>query len=448
MSPALGHARDPNYCSIAALVPPGSKAVTRGEIVGAPNMRAPLMEQAPWTDSKGPTSGYLISGDRVDFVTECNGYSYVRFHGKSLTTSGWVDSHLLQLHGQPYIPLPADAAVLCSAAESSVNSNFGHGSLKSIPSIPFDGATIILGPDFDPDSHVLEYTPVKIGGRPLAAVQVHSGGSCGAGTVYFWTSDLKHQLSPDDVDARNPFNEGSNGWDTGLHEKIVTMADRPMLFSALNNDFALSQIDRTGDTQLVCHGRQHPMSGKPIVIGGDRGLCESIVSASAPVVMQPATNNVRLLKESAPNLGGYFKVIGWLKADLDNTGVARPVGVFEYHFDSGVGCSQSHDFEFPILLDNAMNVDPSDAQVQGTLRALFGDTQDLSMGSQNRAARIVNYKNQIYVEILDTDLVGQVNADGAPVQSIWAFKGKGPQRICELQTKHYEVKPPVMSDRD
>jgi len=450
-SPAMGQVSDPTYCSIATMVPPGAKTVTRGEIVGQPNEHAPLTTLAPWTNSNGTAVAYLVTGDRIDFITACNGFSYVRFHGKSRTTSGWIDSHRLELHGQPYIPLPANAAELCSAAENAVNNKFGEGlgSLTWLPSKPIEDGAIDLGPDPDPSSHALGYIPVSVDGRPLAAVQLFGGGTCGATQIYFWTGDLKHQLSPDDTDRRNPLNLrfGGNGWSMGLNEEIVAVAGQPMLLSSGKSaDFELSHIDRTGDTQLVCHGRQRPMSGKPVVMSGDRGLCESLVSTAVAVVMKPAAGHITLPEQSMPEVS--YEALRWGMVDLGNTGSAHLVGVLVYHFESGAGCGQDHDLEFPVLLDSTGNFDPSGTQGQGTLRALFGDPLDMSGGDQKQAVRIVRYKNQTYVELVDAGLVDAGSVDSAPVQSIWRFTKTGPQQVCKFQTRHYEVKPPTISERE
>jgi hypothetical protein len=450
-SPAMGQVSDPSYCSYAAFAPPGAKTVTRGEIVGLPNEHASLMEGAPWSNSNGAAPAYLVTGDRVDFVTECKGFSYVRFHGKSRTTSGWVDSHRLQVHGQPYIPLPANVAELCSTVESEVNSKFGEGlgSLASLPSKPVADGTIDLGPDPYPSSRALGYIPINLDGRPLAAVQLFGGGSCGTTHIYFWTGDLRHQLSPADTDGRNPLNLrfGGNGWTMDLREKIVPVAGQPMLLSTgMGADFELSHIDRTGDTQLVCHGRQRPMSGKPVVMSGDRGLCESLVSAAVAVVMKPAAEHITLPAQNTPEVS--YKALRWGMVDLDNTGSAHVVGVLMYHFESAAGCGQDHDLEFPVLLDGTGNFDSSGTQGQDTLRALFGDPQDLSMGSQKKAVRIVRYRNQTYVELVDAGLVDAGSVDSAPVQSIWKFTKAGPQQVCKFQTRHYEVKPPTISEQE
>jgi hypothetical protein len=450
-SPAMGQVSDPSYCSYAAFAPPGAKTVTRGEIVGLPNEHASLMEGAPWSNSNGAAPAYLVTGDRVDFVTECKGFSYVRFHGKSRTTSGWVDSHRLQVHGQPYIPLPANVAELCSTVESEVNSKFGEGlgSLASLPSKPVADGAIDLGPDPYPSSRALGYIPINLDGRPLAAVQLFGGGSCGTTQIYFWTGDLRHQLSPADTDTRNPLNLrfGGNGWSMGLNEEIVRVAGRPMLLSrGVSADFELSHIDRTGDTQLVCHGRQRPMSGKPVVVSGARSLCESLVSTAVAVAMKPAAGHITLPEQSAPEV--RYKALRWGMVDLGNTGSAHVAGVLMYHFESAAGCGQDHDLEFPVLLDGTGNFDPSGKQGQGTLRALFGNPQDLSKGSQKKAVRIVRYMNQTYVELVDAGLVDAGSVDSGPIQSIWKFTKAGPRQVCKFQTRHYEVRPPTISERE
>jgi hypothetical protein len=438
--PALG--RESGECAeLADYAPPGSLAITRGEIIGEPGSHAPMTKTVPRQGANPVSEGYLLSGDRVDFVETCKGYSYVRYHGINRTTTGWIDSRRLQLHGERFVPLPADASVLCSAAERDFNNGV-------VPVVKSRDVTVDLSLTYkdDPIKRPLNVTPLKTDMRSLAVVQLFEGGSCSSVLANVRTADLKQVLSPDDAESRNPvrIRFGGNGWSMGLREEVVLVNGKPLLRSSdRGEDFELSRIDRTGDTQLVCHGRLQPLPGKPVVVEGDRELCDSLATTAVPVVMQQALGHFTVPKYPQPDVA--LEATQWGMVDLDNSGHVRPVGVINYSFSSGAGCGRGFDLEFPLPLDT---VSITADQAVKAFEASYGDGVDISSPSTKLKVRIVRHDGKLYVELLDAALISDAGADAAhsPVQYIWKFGPSGPRQICKFKTRHYELTLPAASE--
>lgn len=435
---ASGHESD-QCAELASFAPPGSLAITRGEIIGHPDERAPMTKAVPLRDGEAVSVGYLVSGDQVDFVEACKGYSYVRYHGNNRTTTGWIDSSRLQLRGKPFVPLPADASALCSAAERAVNN-------RGLPVVEFKNAPDALKEAYkdDPGTEPLNVTPLKVAGRSLAVVQLSQGGTCYSLLANVRTGDLKQALSPDDAVSRNPvrLRFGGNGWGMGMSEEVVLVDGRPLLRSSVRReDFELSRIDRTGDTQLVCHGRLQPSAGKPVVVKGDKALCESLATTAVPAAMQRAAEHFTVPKLAGPDV--LLEATQWGMADLDNSGHARPVGVINYTYASGAGCGRDFAVELPLPLDAAsMTAD----QVEKAFQTSYGNDVDTSSPSTKLEVRIVRHDGQTYVELLDAALLPDADAARAPVQSIWKFGPSGPKQVCQFKTRHYKLTLPEASE--
>ena len=70
--PASG--RETDQCAeLARYEPPGALAITRGEIIGLPDERAPMTKSIPLRNGAAVSVGYLVGGDQVDFVEACKG---------------------------------------------------------------------------------------------------------------------------------------------------------------------------------------------------------------------------------------------------------------------------------------------------------------------------------------------------------------------------------------
>lgn len=436
--PALGHASD-QCVEESQYGPPGSLAVTRGEIIGQSGEHALMTKAVPRQDGEGVSVGYLVSGDRVDFVDACKGYSYVRYHGASRTTTGWIDSRRLQLHGKRFVPLPTDASALCSSAEREVNRGV-------LPVVKFKNAPDDLSQAYkdDPTITPSNVTPLKVDGRSLAVVQLSEGGSCYSLLASVRTGDLKQRLSPDDAESRNPvrLRFGGNGWAMGVSEDVVLVDAKPLLRSSVRGEeFELSRIDRTGDTQLICHGRLQPLQGKPVVVEGDGALCESLAMTAVPVAMQQAVGHFTVPESAGPDV--MLKATQWGMVDLDNAGHAGPIGVINYAYASGAGCGSGFAVEFPLPLDGtSVTAD----QAQKAFEASYANDIDTSSFSSDLKVRIVRHDGQTYVELLDVGLLSDADTTRAPVQSIWKFSPSGAKRVCKFKTRRYQLTLPSASE--
>lgn len=433
--PAIGQASS-ECADLAKYAPPGSLVVTRGEIIGQPNEHVPMTSKVPSPASDGGV-GYLVTGDQVESVAACQGFSYVRYHGKNRTTSGWIDSRRLQLRGKPFVPLPANASELCSTVERELS----HGVLHVVEAkrIP-DGVTVV--DENDPSSpRPLGYIPLTVGDRRLSVVQMADGGTCSSTEAEIRSGDLKYALSPDDAVSRHPFQfiVGGNAWSVGLDEDVVSVEGKPLLRSRYKpgSDFALSTIDRTGDTQFVCYGRLRPWLSRPVVIEGNPALCEAIASSAVPVAMHSPQGHFMTPPQQIPEV--ELHAVQWGMVDLDNVGQEFPVGVINYTYSSGAGCGHGFDLDFPLPLDGATVSWP---QAMKGFQALYGDEADSSRPWSKLLVRMVRHDDQTYVELLDASLLTGDEIEHAPVQSVWKFTSAGPKQICKYKTAHYEVRPP------
>jgi hypothetical protein len=433
--PAFG--QDSSECaSLSKYAPPGSLVVTRGEIIGQPSEHATMTSQVPLPASDGGSVGYLVTGDQVEFVAACQGFSYVRYHGKSRTTTGWIESGRLLLRGKPFVPLPANVSQLCAAAERAINDE----ALNAVPAADIPSGANLNGKNDPLSPTPLKYIPLNVEGRKLAVVQMADGGTCSSVEAQIRTGDLKHVLSPDDAVSRDPFQLifGGNGWAMGLDEDVVSVEGKPLLRSSgTGNDFALSSIDKTGDTQFICRGRLVPLlSGKPVVVEGDPALCESIASSAVPIAMHSPEGHFTLPAKNTPEV--ELQAVQWGMADINNTGHEQPVGVINYNYSSGAGCGEEFNVHFPLPLDGAAVSWP---QALAAFHALYGNEEDISRPSDRLLVRIVRHDNQIYVELLDASLLADGDLDRAPVQSVWRFSSAAPKKVCAYRTSHNEVKP-------
>jgi hypothetical protein len=430
--PAIG--QDSPICHAVDYAPPASLAITRGQITGAPGEHTTITGTIPKDGEAGAQSGYLVTGDKVDFVAACRGFSYIRYHGHNQTTTGWVDTRKVQLKGKSFIPLPPNVNQICSDAQSEID----RTSLTAIDEreIP-EGAH--LSDDGDPiNAAASSYQPVDVQGRTLAVVRIFGGGSCHSRMVKVWTSDFKRSLSPDDVNSRNPENliGGGNGWSMGLEEDAVLIDGQPLIRSSYGQDFDLSSIDRTGDTQFLCHGRLSPNLGKPILTEGDPGLCGDLPEAATPVAMEPAAGKYTV----SPQAEAWVtrEADQWGMVDLDNSGKDRPIGVVNYTHDTARGCGTTFEAQVPVVLrGDVVSAD----QISAALKPLFGDEADHGEVRDTSRIRIVRLHGQTYVEILDTGLMAGDEIAKAPIQSVWKFDADGPKQVCRYRTRHFEVKP-------
>lgn len=430
--PAFG--QDSLGCDTVDFAPPASFAITRGQITGAPGEHTAIMGTIPKDGADVAQAGYLVTGDKVDFVLACRGFSYIRYHGQNQTTTGWIDTKRLKLQGKPFIPLPPNLAQICSGAQRDID----RTSLTSIPlqSIP-EGAQVT--DDNDSEGSAMNYQTIQVQGRHLAVVRIAEGGSCYSAMARVWTSDFKRQLSPDDFNSRNPVNltTGGNAWAMGLAEDVVMVDGQPLIRSTSpGDDFELSSIDRTGDTQLLCHGRLRPDVGKPILTEGDPSLCGDLPEAATPIALGPAAGKFTVPSGD----GGWLttKADQWGMIDVDNSGKKKPVGVVNYEVDATRGCGSTYKAQVPVVLHGDV---ASADQIDAALKALYGDGPDNGQRKDTSRLRIVRLRGQTYVEIFDTSLLADDEIAKAPIQSVWKFGAGGPKQVCTYRTRHYEVKP-------
>ncbi|GLQ98103.1 hypothetical protein [Dyella mobilis] len=459
--PRVVLAADSNDCaSQSQFAPPGTLHITKAKIAGAATERVSLYGQVPAAGADNTTSGYVLGGDAVDHVYDCGDYAYVRFHGKTRTTTGWVSRNRVTLLGTPYVPLPEGAEALCAGVQDAVNAKHAAGwtNLDVLPSsqIPEGGFNVDADPELSQgNGTVPSFTPFDIGNRHVAAIDYSDGGTCPSESIYIWSGDLKRRLSPADVVSRDPvrLHYGGEDWAMDLGEHIVSIKGRPMMLSSgTGGDFELSAIDETGDMQLVCHGRDVALRKQTVISGSDTALCDAVAAHSLkPIAMQavtPANGKALLRTDQIKDVPGHFTLSQTGMADLDNSGTKRPVGIVTHQWDFGGGCGSDATLQLPVLLDQAGRADPSGKTFQADYKSLLGEPGDIQWGSRTRSIRLIEFQGATYVEVVNLDLTDAKNVADAPVESVWKLTRTDAKQMCTLQTHHYVVSTPSNQEKE
>lgn len=446
-------AEEPPNCAWP-YVAPGQLTVTPAQVTGTPFEHLPLHADYPASQADGQkkasSGAYLITGDKVDLVSSCNGYAYVRFHGKKRVSTGWVEGRRVQATGKPYIPLPPNAPMLCQAAADVLNKNHGTGSLKALPlsAVPSDAlARLHIEPDFNAANPQVAYAEVD--GRPIALVSMEAGGTCHTSSVTTATGDLKVLLAPNDASDRNPRNDGRDGWSFGVDEQLVEVLGQPMVMStdlSAGSDFYLSEVDKNGDIVPTCLGKR--VDAPPqIQASFDDRVCHDMLSANQTEIpmgapasgerlvrskkagssSDPADHRLSPTKLSLPG-GQASTATLTLKStglvDVDNSGRPRRVGILtQADADSTAGCGNfSEHYAKPVYIDEHGVADPDAA-----LNKPFDN-----FGEGKGDASFVKFDGKTYIKLLPA---------GQGPSEVWKFDAYGAHQMCVFQQQRYEVKP-------
>jgi hypothetical protein len=432
-------------------IAPGQRTLTPAEVTGPPSEHLQLHGHHPKDTTTLhqdiPDDGYLITGDKVDLVTVCAGYAYVRFHGVKRLSTGWVEQSRIQAIGKPYVSLPPDVAKLCKAAEDTLNKDHGNGSLKQLPLSDLPNDVI--------DRLHIEGTPggvahVEVGERHFALASINTGGTCESSTSVALTDDLTARLSPSDIDDRNIRNTGQNLWSFGITETLVEVLGQPMILSTgTRNDtsFYLSAVDKYGDIVPACSGERVTLKPQIQTSTNDR-VCEALLPdqlAHIPMSAPTAGEKLVLSKVdsdfttpgNAPDSSTSLSFHDGARAadatytlekaglvDIDNSGHPRRVGLVslvEGGSSAGCGDYSENDISLVYIDDNGV-ADPA-----APLNKPFE-----SIGQGMSGASFVKYDGKTYIK-LDPSV-------DDPIQ-VWLLDQGGLHETCTFQVRHYQISP-------
>ena len=437
-------------------IAPGQVTVTPARITGASNEKVDLRSFHPDGAEQvsldtSPRQGYLLPGDDVDLITQCAGYSYVRFHGARRVSTGWVKTSDVQVVGAPHVPLPANAVALCHAAGEALNRGHGERWLPLVPTTPLpdEAATRLqIG------GHGLsQVAHVTVEGRALALVNEDGGGTCHSSEVSVFTGDLSSRLSPPDTLDRNPANDGGEHWSFGTLQEVVEVEGQPMVatYTMDRSRFFLSVIGRDGDMQVTCEGRLRNLPRRRIESSSEGAVCQAFLSgAETPVPMHaPAPGESLAFSLPSPELAPadvprssngttlYFHSRGLAPeasfvlaqtgvADLDNRGRERRIAIVYYDAvgsSAGCGTYSEHRVE-PVFLDPRGVADPSLPHSRSIGDALPGGMSGM---------RLARLAGTTYIELSP--------GRSGPGSEIWRIDRSGAHRVCKFQWQGYQVKP-------
>ncbi|MGH8233399.1 MAG: hypothetical protein ACREPU_04295 [Rhodanobacteraceae bacterium] len=434
--------------------------MTPAEVTGEPREHLVLRghhpnDIRPYEQSQ-PDHGYLITGNKVDVVTSCEGFDYVRFHGPKRVSTGWVDAARVKATGPAHGTLPRDAATLCRSAEKTLNA----GQLLSVPSeSQLDDKVIdrILPSQWQRGSNgsPTQVAHVVVDGKLLAAIVVDSGGTSHDTSVYVLSGNLKILLSPPDRDDRDIQNYGADDWGFGVSEDVVTVLGQPMVRSTGRPygkwPVYLSIIDRDGDIVPTCEIKKEPLKERVITWNTDSRVCHAMLAGQQiPVPMHPPVPGESLELEKVPTrfstYGGRIRstatelnyhdteraasvrytLLATGIVDLDNSGQTRRVGIVAFWTgDSSAGDGTYTDSEiFPAYLDKNGVADLStdaNRQLAGALPHGMGNGK---------------------LVILDGTTYLELSPDRKrPSNDVWKFNSKGADEICRFKLTHEVVRP-------
>ncbi|GLQ98186.1 hypothetical protein [Dyella mobilis] len=398
-----------------------------------------------------PDDGYLIAGDEVDLVTTCDGFDYVRFHGPKRVSTGWVDGKRIKTTGAERSVLPPGAAMLCKAAQDTMN----NGTPLASPAMTNADDKLLAktGLEAGANGSPTQIAHVVVDGRPLVVSVVDSGGTSHDTEVYVLSNDLKSRLSPPDRDDRDAENAGADAWGFGVSEDVVMVLGRPMVRSwegGGTNGAYLSVIDRNGDIIPTCEMHGQSMNQRKIVSSTNDRVCHAFLDdrlntlamhqatqgeslalnlppqnyIKEPIKLHPDDTKGTTLhfhnNERASEVQYSLESAGYV--DLDNSGNVQHVGLVSFADDeSTAGDGTYSDAElFPVYFNKQGVADLSSDANQKLIQLLPHNMQ---------TAKIVSMDGVTYLEL---------TSDTVPEDSgqIWKITPHGADQVCGLQLWH------------
>lgn len=356
----------------------GKLTVSPAKVAGLPLQRLELRPEllppgahSQKNDKPGP---YLITGDQVDLVRTCEDSAYVRFHGTNKVSTGWVDRSRIVVTGRPHVPLPPDANEICSAAEATLNA--GEGGLKRIymPGLfTHEDVEARIAADTQDDLWPSDAITIAVNGHRMKAVEATNRGTCLTSQIRLWMDDLSSSLTPADFEYRIPSTDDYHFSGT---QELVEVDGRTMILTESNAiPQFLSTIDRDGDIQPTCRIERISIAKPATLIGQGNRMCRAVASDAVEHVVfhepkvdpseasitegQKASLVDNARSESGPMTeGASLDRIGL--ADIDNSGVVRPVGIIEAFRNSTAGCGESYVGFYPVVLRGDGHADLQD----------------------------------------------------------------------------------------
>lgn len=319
-------------------------------------------------------SAYVLSGDRllVD-PNSCDGWSYVTYKGKELT-SGWAAATALgrqmgsrrDFAARPGIEAeisPQMACVACQAAREALNAYLKHTGPQLPPPLP----TALR------NRTPLQHLPgqiastfggggdawnVRIEGRQLMAITYYTGGTCDDQNLELWNKELTHRypLAGSNADG-NP----DRGYTS---EDIVTLAGHPY-FAHYSRSLTvtLSAFTPSLTSHEIATLSMVPAPLTATRVNHDPSLSEAMLHGEIsgasiydiqPYMLAPAafgfgTQGPKVFQYSV----GPYTIVARGRVDLENDRQQVNVGVL--YFQDGTasaGCGHDVDAWVPIELDS------------------------------------------------------------------------------------------------
>lgn len=457
--PVVGWAGEPIDWSeqpqcLATWVAAGQRTVTPAEVTGKPREHLTLRGHNPYDirpyEQSRPDRGYLITGNKVDVVTACNGFDFVRFHGPMRISTGWADETRIKVTGPVRGTLPPDAPMLCKAAESTLN---GGKQLDSLSSTLLDSKVLdhLLGQYAVNSSARVGH--IVVDGRKLAVLLIDGG------LVYVYSNNLKTELSPADREDRDVENNGADTWASGVAEDVVIVHGQPMVRSwgpdgDPSSSFHLSIIDSDGDFVPTCSAEPESLEKREIATTADAAVCRAILAGQQiSVPMHTPSPSDSLVLGNVPKQYVKGDMIGKRngtaatelyyfdksvdaqveyvlfstgRADLGNSGQSRHVGLVSFT-KRGLAAGYHPYWNsqiFPVYFDTSGVADLSSDANQKLANSLPHGMGD---------GKLVTLDGATYLE-----LSPQMEE---PSSEVWKINASGANQICRFKLTREVVRP-------
>lgn len=405
--------------------------------------KSPLLCSGTGPEACVPTA-YVVTGDTLLASSSCDGWSYVRYNGKTATI-GWAASTALGIASGAPSPQPPspDASKLreavdpvCLVAQRLLNSELKDPDFGRQPLLPSDLRNMVSTSNL-PGHQQAELSvwdgatwDVTIQGRQLKAVTYGSGGTCHDDNLELWDKALSRRFSV----AGSNADADDNGGDGYSSEDIVALAGKPYFahYSRSARTVTITSFGRSLASTELCEISQVGARHEAVRVDRDPALCAAALHggiSGAPIYdVEPyivAPEALGFGQKGIEAIAGPMPItiVSRGRVDIDNTGRVSDVGMIEYEDGTAsAGCGHDVDTSVPIKLNGDGMPEPGS---QFNLEAI-------EHAGAGEDSRLLEYRGKTYFETRS-----RPDSDEVPSDVIWELSRQGRQKICEFVPVHY-----------
>lgn len=391
---------------------------------------------------------YLITGDAVEVIANCDGFAYVRYQGTKLVSTGWVEKARLQTIGVPHVRPHDTVAQLCAATANIVNDNGADGGsffLARLPLAPtptgmLEKITRAAAND-DPSGdttvgNIDGAARIVVDGKAQKVLSIEDGGTCPSNYLQVWSDDLVKPITQTaQTEANLHF---------GDSQELVQVLGHPLVLQTNHGDrtkkFSLASLDKYGNLKTICIGQRRFTQRPSDVSSRWPQLCRAVASNHVTAIPLNIVDDkgIVLPSDTRERYSSAFALVGAARADLYNEGKPHGVGMITVHYDSSSGCGGSTDAEFPVLL-NADGVADLTKPTNRELIKLVTRANDLDAEGlySPGGAKLISYGGNVYL----VTYAEPIATSDQGLTGVVRLTATTSQQICSFQPYQFEVTP-------